>query len=84
MEFRRRAAAAFVIIDHNIERKKNKKRKVRWWMKEIYRNRIQYGVQLMEEMRFEAVDETIKNFTRLSTEDYELLKSLIEPTVKKN
>lgn len=77
-----RAAAAFVII-HSIIKKKNKKRKVRWWIKELYRKRMQYGVTLIRDMQFEVIEDTIKNFTRMSTEDFCYLRNLIEPKVKK-
>ncbi|CAH2001493.1 unnamed protein product [Acanthoscelides obtectus] len=77
-----RAAAAFILI-HNIIHKKKQKRKVRWFMKELYRNRLQYGVRLMRHMQFEAVDDTTKNFTRISTEDLNQLRYFIEPRVNK-
>lgn len=44
---------------------------------------MQYGVKLMEDMRYEAIEDTIKNFTRMTTIEFEHLKSLIEPQVKK-
>ncbi|CAH2008048.1 unnamed protein product [Acanthoscelides obtectus] len=37
----------------------------------------------MRGMQFEAVDDTIKNFTRMSTEDFNQLRNLIEPRVNK-
>lgn len=53
-------------------------------MKKMYINRMQYGIsRLMDDMRYEAIDDTIKNFTRMSTRDFEQLKILIEPNVKK-
>jgi len=78
---RARAAAAFIVIHHII--KKKPKRKSRWWMNKLYLNRMQYGVKLMEDMRHEAIEHTIKNFTRLTTIKFEHLKSLIEAQVKK-
>ena len=44
---------------------------------------MQCGVKLLEDMRYEAVEDTIKNFTRMTTIEFEHLKSLIEPQVKK-
>lgn len=42
----------------------------------MYFNRIQYGgVRLLEDMRYEAIDETIKKFTRMSTIEFEHLNS---------
>ncbi|KAL4125802.1 hypothetical protein QTP88_010042 [Uroleucon formosanum] len=37
----------------------------------------------MEDMRHEAIEDTIKNFTRMTTIEFEHLKSLIEAQVKK-
>jgi len=52
-------------------------------MKKLNLNRKQYGVNLMEDMRHEAIEDTIKHFTRLTTIEFEHLKSLIEAQVKK-
>lgn len=50
----------------------------------MYSNRMQYGIsRLMDDMRHEAIDDTIKNFTRMSTRHFAQLKILIEPYVKK-
>lgn len=81
MDARGRAAAAFIVIHHLIC--KRNKRKRRWWMKKLYLNRLQYGVRLLEDMRYEAVVDTIKNFTRESPTEFESLKLLIEPRVMK-
>jgi hypothetical protein len=32
-------------------------------MKELYRQRMQYGNRLMRDMTFELVEDTVKNFT---------------------
>ncbi|KDR07180.1 hypothetical protein L798_03447 [Zootermopsis nevadensis] len=52
-------------------------------MKELYRQRMQYGNRLMRDMTFELVEDTVKNFTRMSLSDFEHITSLIEPKVKK-
>lgn len=44
---------------------------------------MQYGVTLIRDMQFEVIEDTIKNFTRMSTEDFCYLRNLIEPKVKK-
>lgn len=59
------------------------KRKHRFWLKELYRNRLQYGNRLLRDMTFESIEDTIKNFTRMTRNDFDLLCSLIEPRVKK-
>ena len=78
-----RAAAAFMLMFNIIEEKKKPKRKVRWWMKELYRRRMQCGNRLMRDMTFEVVEDTVKNFTRMSLSDFEHITSFIEPRVKK-
>lgn len=40
-------------------------------------------MKLLEDIRYEAVEDTIKKFTRVSTTEFELIKSLIEPSVMK-
>jgi endonuclease III-like uncharacterized protein len=83
MDFSRaRAAAAFIIIHHII--KKKPKRKAQWWMKKLYVNRIQCGVKLLEDMRYEAVEDTIKNFTRMTTIETEALKIINRATGEEN
>lgn len=60
-----------------------KKRTHRFWLKELYRNRLQYGNRLLRDMTFESIEDTIQNFTRMTRNDFDLLCSLIEPRVKK-
>lgn len=43
-------------------------------MKKFYSNRMQYGVKLIEDMIYEAVEDTIRNFTRMTTIEFEHLK----------
>lgn len=37
----------------------------------------------MRDMTFEVVEDTVKNFTRMSLSDFEHITSFIEPSVKK-
>lgn len=60
-----------------------KKRRRRWWAREIFLQRFQYGNRLMREMQVELVDDIIMNFTRMTTEDFERLVSLISPKVER-
>lgn len=55
--------------------------KRRWWCKELFRLRLQYGSQIMKDMNVELVDDIIKNFTRMT--DFEHLVSLISLKVKR-
>jgi hypothetical protein len=62
-----RAAAAFMLMFNIIEENRQPKRKVRWWMKKLYRQRMQYGNRLVgDSMTFELAQDTVKNFTRIS------------------
>jgi hypothetical protein len=78
-----RAAAAFMLMSNIVEGNKNPKRKVRWWVKELYRQRMQCGNRLMRDMAFGLVEDTVKNVARMSLSDFEHITSLIEPRVKK-
>lgn len=41
-------------------------------------NRMLHGSsQLMEDMRYEAIAETIKNFTRMTINDFDFFKSVV-------
>jgi hypothetical protein len=42
------AGAAFMLMFNIIKENKKPKGKVRWWMKELYRQRMQYGIYLCE------------------------------------
>lgn len=49
------------------------KRKHRWWCKELFHRRLQYDNRLMKDMHIKLVDDTIKNFTRLTLDDFDYL-----------
>lgn len=75
------AAAAFIVMATIIRKNQRKRRrKPRWWVKKVYRNRLEYGNRLLEDLRFE---EDVTNFLRMSKQDFVYLVSLIEPAVKK-
>jgi hypothetical protein len=54
-----RAAAASMLMFNIIEDEKTPKREVRWWMKELYRQRIQYGNRLVRGVTFELLEDTV-------------------------
>jgi hypothetical protein len=65
-----RAATAFAFIAAHILKKRIAswhKRQRRWWMKEIFCQRFQYGNRLMRDMQVELVDDLIMNFTRMTS-----------------
>jgi len=77
------AAASLAIVAMQILLKKKKKekmqRKRRWWCGQLFRQRLQYGNRLVKDMHVELVDDIIKNFTRMTLEDFEYLASLVCP-----
>lgn len=77
------ARALAIITVFAITKKIEKRRKRRWWVRELFRQRIQYGNRLIRDMTVDKVDETIKNFTRMSMEDFESLESLVGPQIVK-
>lgn len=84
--YSRTAVAAFsFIVIHRIltGNRKKRRRKPRWWIKELFKNRLQYGNRLLQDMAFEAVEDTVKNFTRMTLADFEHLVALISPKVEK-
>lgn len=85
----RRVAAALIAITIIKKKRKKKqqkaieKRKHRWWIKELYRNRTLHGCEhLLLDMTFENVD-SFQNFTRMSTDDFELLLTMVKPLIEK-
>lgn len=75
-------AAAALLIIHILNVKKRKKRKPRWWMKKMYRERLQCGNRLMQDMHFEESG-SIENFVRMSLQDFENILKKVEPKIKK-
>lgn len=64
-------------------KRKKKRRKHRWWARELFRRRRQYGNQLLRDMGQEPINDTIRNFTRMSLEDFEYLLSQVDPIIRK-
>lgn len=73
------AAASFAIIA--IQFKKKKEKMQRWWCRNLFHQRLQYGKRLMKDMQVKLVDDIIKNFTRMTLEDFEYLASLVCPKI---
>lgn len=68
------AAFSFIVIHRVLADRKKRRRKPRWWMKELFKNQLQYGNRLLQDMAFEAVGDTVKNFTRMTLADLEHLE----------
>jgi len=77
-------AAAFIVM-HELIKKKNKKnrRDRRWWISKMYKNNTDRGLNLLNDMQFDENILHFQNFTRMSSEDFELLINLIGPKVAK-
>ena len=73
------ATTAFILIHHLVQKKKRKKPK-RFWIKTIYKNRLQAGNRLFEELCF---DDAESNFTRMNKIEFENLYSLINAKISK-
>lgn len=69
------AAAAYIVIDYLVKKKKRWER--RWWHTQLY-NRRTYSVnQLLSDLKFQSVSGVYKNFTRMPLTDFEFLINLI-------
>nr|CAH7767826.1 unnamed protein product [Callosobruchus chinensis] len=64
-------------------KKKRSNRRGRWWSKELFLQRSQYGNRLLRDVTTEPCENTFRNFTRMTTEDFELLMSLVDPKIRK-
>ncbi|CAH1973662.1 unnamed protein product [Acanthoscelides obtectus] len=79
------AALAFATITVIFLRKKKKKSKTRrrWWSRQIFHRRSQYGNRLLRDMTAEPCEDIIRNFTRMTTQDFEHVMSLVEPKIRR-
>ncbi|KAK9879179.1 hypothetical protein WA026_004027 [Henosepilachna vigintioctopunctata] len=79
------ASFAFLAMCYLKRRNENgKNRKVRrWWAKELFRQRLQYGNRLMADMVIQHTEETVRNFVRMSSEDFEYLLTMVSPKINK-
>ncbi|KAJ8879666.1 hypothetical protein PR048_020274 [Dryococelus australis] len=77
----RTTAATFIKI-YQLLKEKKRTRKPRWWIKELYRNRVQYGKRLLQET-YETIEDTVQNFTRMTLVEFERLHELISSQIGK-
>jgi hypothetical protein len=68
----------FIVMHRILTNKKKQRKRPRWWVK----NGLQYGNRLLQDIAFESVEDTIKNFTRMSLTEFEYLASLISSKVE--
>ena len=78
------AAAAYIYIYMHyftwIERNKR-----RWWKSRLYNRRVEYsGRELLADMIFQEISGHYKNFTRMSSTDFEHIINLVGPKIMKN
>jgi hypothetical protein len=67
------AAISFIVIHRILMNKKKHRKRLRRWVKRLFKNGLQYGNRLMPDMAFESVEDTVKNFTRMSMIEFEYL-----------
>lgn len=77
------AAMSFILIYTILKKKKKQRQRPRWWIKHLFKSNLHYGNALLQDMTFESVEDTVKNFVRMSMHDFEYLASLISLKVKK-
>lgn len=78
------AAAAYIFIHFELEKKSRKRKPRRWWQTDIYRNRaITGGRALLSDLKMQHISGHYKNFTRMSPTDFEYLLNMIGPKIKK-
>lgn len=76
------AFATMTMIFLRMKKRRSKARR-RWWSRKIFRTRSQYGNNLLRDMIVEPCEDTIRNFTRMTTQDFEHLMSLVDFKVRK-
>ena len=76
------AAAAYIYMHCFTRIKRNKRR---WWQSKLYNRRVEYsGRELLADMRFQEISGHYKNFTRMSSTDFENIINLVGPKIMKN
>jgi hypothetical protein len=71
------AAAAYIYI--NLASKKKKRR---WWQTQLYHSRsVSGGSSLLNDLRGQEMSGQFHNFTRMHSDDYDLLLNLIGPKI---
>jgi hypothetical protein len=75
---------SFIVIHRILMNKKKQRKRPLWWVKRLYKNGLQYGNRLLQDMAFESVEDTVKNFTRMSMTEFEYLALLISSKVEKS
>ncbi|XP_061497153.1 uncharacterized protein LOC133391068 [Anopheles gambiae] len=67
--------------DHNYNRRLRRNR--RWWMRPVFFRRRQDGNRLLDDIKAEMVNDTIKNFMRMKHEDFDRLYVLVGPEISR-
>ncbi|CAK1599439.1 unnamed protein product [Parnassius mnemosyne] len=73
------AAASYILLVYL--RQKLRKRKRQYWVKTIFKNRLEYGTRLYKELIYEGAE---ANFARTTANQFDLLCSLLENKIRKN
>jgi hypothetical protein len=83
---RRKKAAAFIVMQDLINRKKKKQIKGRrYWITHLYQRRNEggSGTTLLNILALDDSTGHFKNFLRMSPQDFEILINLIGPSIQK-
>nr|XP_049462188.1 uncharacterized protein LOC120956968 [Anopheles coluzzii] len=67
--------------DHNYNRRLRRNR--RWWMRPVFFRRRQDENRLLDDIKAEMVNDTIKNFMRMKHEDFDRLYALVGPEISR-
>jgi len=75
------AAASYIYMHYAL--KKNRKER-RWWQRQLYTGREVFsGSSLLADLNFQSVSGLYKNFTRISSSEFEFLNNLIGEKISK-
>lgn len=75
-------AAAYIYIHCSLKKKRRKKRGL--WQTQMYANRpVSGGVSLLKDLRSQESSGQFHNFTRINSEDFDLLLNLIGSKIAK-
>jgi hypothetical protein len=75
------AAASYIYIHYALNKKRKERR---WWQRQLYRSREVYsGSCLLTDLNFQSVSGLYKNFTRMSSSEFEFLINLIREKISK-
>jgi hypothetical protein len=70
-------AMSFIVKHRILMNKKKQRKRPSWWVNRLFKNGLQHGNRLLQDMAFEPVEDTVKNFTHMSMTEFEYVASFI-------